>query len=237
MGACRQAIRSLIHLHVWMNGLTLAGSTSACVGRKIMFCLSTFFSGYCTISAFTKLRTVHGSSLCACCKAWDDSSIIFFFLLRLVTSYTYKYYILVKELKVERVHWSIPIVNVSRKSQTDLSKRELLIQKDDWLYVKGNEDVAFQFDYEVADSTAQLDDVQLGLLEAIPTPNGRFTVFVTTGWLDWGAYIKTGDTCSVYIRVPMKDGSECCSTARVHYIGRLTEDQPGTMFGVEITVS
>ena len=155
------------------------------------------------------------------------------FLLCLATSN--QYYILVKELKVERVSWSIPVFNISRTSQTDLSKGELLIRKGDLMHVKGNEGATFKFNSDSAHNIAQLDDVQLGLLEAIPTPNGRMLVFVTPGWLDWGAAVKAGD--SVYIRVPMKDGSECCTTARVHYIGHLTGDQPGTMFGVEITVS
>ena len=164
--------------------------------------------------------------------------MIYIYLLScLVTSN--QYYILVNKLcvKVERVSCS---VNISRTSQTDLSKGELLIRKGDFMHVKGNEGVAFKYE---CDKIAPLNDVQCALLEAIPTPRGRFTVFVTSGgwhsdrvrWLDWGAAVKAGD--SVYIRVPMKDGSECCSTARVHYIGRLTGDQPGTMFGVDITVS
>ena len=143
-----------------------------------------------------------------------------------------KCYILVK---VETVSRNIPHVNMSRISQTDIPKGELLILKGgsqgDWLHVKGNEDVAFKFD---GNKVAPLDDTQLGLLEAITTPKGCMMVFATPGWLDWGAAVKTGDR--VYIRVLMKDDSECCSTARVHYIGRLT-DRPGTFFGVEISVS
>ena len=155
------------------------------------------------------------------------------FLLCLATSN--QYYILVKELKAEKVSWSIPVVNISRTSQIALSKGELLIRKGEVVHVRGNEGATFKFE---SNYVAPLDDVQLGLLEAIPTPRGRMLVFANEGpsiWLDWGAAVKAGD--SVYIRVPMKDGSECCSTARVHYIGCLTGDQPGTFFGVEITVS
>ena len=168
---------------------------------------------------------------------WQGMIYLLSFLLCLATSN--QYYILVKELKAEKVSWSIPVVNYSRTSQIALSKGELLIQKGDFMHVKGNEGVAFKYE---CGYVAPLDDVQLGLFEAIPTPKGRFNVFVTivdkitdSCWLDWGAAVKTGD--SVYIRVPMKDGSECCSTAHVHYTGCLTGDQPGTMFGVEITVS
>ena len=107
-----------------------------------------------------------------------------------------------KELKVENVSWSIPVVNYSRTSQSEISKGELLIRKGNFIHVKGNESVAFKFDAESADNIAPLDDVQLGLLEAIPTPKGRFTVFVTDGWLDWGAAVKAGD--SVYVHLQMR---------------------------------
>ena len=160
-----------------------------------------------------------------------------YFLLHLATNN--EGYILVRELKVETVSWSIPVVNISRTSLIELSKGELLIRKGDLMHVKGNEDATFKFDY---DNVCPLDDVQLCLLEAIPTPKGRFAVFVTIankitdiGWMNWGTAVKAGH--SVYICVLINNGSECCSTARVHYIGRLTEDHPGTMFGVEITVS
>ena len=52
--------------------------------------------------------------------------------------------------------------------------------------------------------------------------------------MDWGGDVKKGD--EVYMRV-RKDGMECCSTAIVRYIGTMTGEHPGTMFGVEITVS
>ena len=142
-------------------------------------------------------------------------------------------YILVKDLKVETVSWSIPFVNISRTSQTDIPKGELLIRKGGWLHVRGNQDAAFKYEIQ---SVAPLELVQRALLEAIPTPKARFSVFVTEGWMDWGVAVKTGDV--VYIRISMKDDTEnCCSTALVHYIGRLTEDEPGTIFGVEIKVS
>ena len=74
--------------------------------------------------------------------------------------------------------------------------------------------------------------VQCALLEAIPTPVERFSVFMTNGWLEWGASVKVGDM--VYIRL-MKKKMDYCSTACVLYIG--TGKYPGTMFGVQITVS
>ena len=142
-------------------------------------------------------------------------------------------YLLLKDMTVETVSWSIPLVNISKTSQTGIQKGELLIHKDGWLYLKGNDDARFQFE---ADKVAPLDRELCSLLEANPSPKARMAVFMTAGWLDWGVAVKKGD--KVYIRVPMKDNAEgCCSTAIVHCVGRLSEDQPGTMFGVEITVS
>ena len=143
-------------------------------------------------------------------------------------------YILLKDLKMETVSWSIPHV-YCKTSEADISKGTLLFRKGNRIQVKGKEGAAFKHDSEQAIHVAPLDVEHHALLVAIPNPLGRFSVFVTDGWLDWGTAVKAGD--SVYIRVPMRDGSECCSTARVHYIGKVTEDQPGTMFGVEITVS
>ena len=130
------------------------------------------------------------------------------------------------------VAWSIPGV-YTKKSEIDISKGDLLVRKGDLLYPNGNESAAFEFNEECG-NVAPLENVQYNLLKAIPTAKARVPVFVTDGWMDWGAGVKKGD--EVYIRV-IKDGIECCSTAVVHYIGTLTGDNPGTMFGVEITVS
>ena len=131
---------------------------------------------------------------------------------------------------MESVAWSIPGL-YTKKDEIEVSRGELLIRKGDLLCVNGNESVAFK--YESAD-VAPLLDVQYSLLKAIPTAKGRISVFKTDGWMDWGGDVKKGD--EVYIRV-IKDGMECCSTAVVHYIGTMTGEHPGTMFGVEITVS
>ena len=118
----------------------------------------------------------------------------------------------------------------------DIPKGELLIQKGDLVYVRGKEGAAFNYATDKDLHLAPLDVEQFALLEAIPTPKERFAVFVTDGWMDWGVAVKQGD--NVYIRVPMKDNAEgCCTTAIVRYIGYPGEYIPGTMFGVEITVS
>ena len=121
----------------------------------------------------------------------------------------------------------------TKKAEIEISKGELLIRKGDLLFVNGNESAPFEFHKE-CDNIAPLQDVQYNLLKAIPTAKARVPVFVTDGWMDWGADVKKGD--EVYIRV-IKDGIECCSTAVIHYIGTMTGDHPGTMFGLEITVS
>ena len=145
-------------------------------------------------------------------------------------------YILLKDLNVETVSWSIPIINYSKTSQTDIPKGELLIRKGNLVYVKGKVGPAFKYEADKDLHLAPLEVEQCAFLEAIPTPKARFSVYVTDGWMDWGVAVKKGD--KVYISVPMKGDIEGrCSTAIVHYIGRLGEDQPGTMFGVEIIVS
>ena len=126
--------------------------------------------------------------------------------------------------------WSV----FSKKAETEISKGDLLVRKGDWLCVNGNENVAFEFHTESEENIAPLFEAQYNLLKAIPIAKLRISVFVTDGWMDWGGDVKKGDV--VYIRV-VKDGTECCSTAVVRYIGTLTGDHPGIMFGVEITVS
>ena len=121
----------------------------------------------------------------------------------------------------------------SKKAEIDISRGELLIKKGDLCNVTGNDGVAFNLEPD-SQEIAPLLDVQYNLLRAIPTAKGRITLFATPGWLDWGVDVKKGD--EVYIRV-IKDGTECCSTAVVRYIGAVTGDEPGTLFGVEITVS
>ena len=128
--------------------------------------------------------------------------------------------------------WFIPGV-YTKKDEIEISRGELLIWKGDLLCVNGNESVAFEL-YNECENVAPLYDIQYNLLKAIPTAKGRLLVFVAVGWLDWGGDVKKGD--EVYIRV-IKDGIECCSTAVVRYIGTITGEHPGTMFGVEITVS
>ena len=133
---------------------------------------------------------------------------------------------------METAPWSIPGV-YTKKAEIEISRGELLIRKGDLLYPNGNESAAFKFHNEFC-YIAPLVDVQYNLLKAIPTAQERISVFATPGWMNWGGDVKKGD--EVYIRV-IKDGMECCSTAVVHYIGTITGDNPGTMFGVEITVS
>ena len=133
---------------------------------------------------------------------------------------------------METAPWFIPGV-YTKKRETEISKGDLLVRKGDLLCVNGNESVAFEFHTE-SENVAPLFDVQYNLLKAIPTAQERISVFVTDGWMDWGDDVKKGD--EVYIRV-IKDGIECCSTAVVHCIGTITGEHPGTMFGVEITVS
>ncbi|KAL5467172.1 hypothetical protein EMCRGX_G031364 [Ephydatia muelleri] len=143
-----------------------------------------------------------------------------------------EYYILLRDRKVETVAWSIPGV-YTKKDEIEVSRGELLIRKGDLLCVNGNESVAFEL-YKECGNVAPLFDVQYNLLKAIPTAERRICVFKTEGWIDWGADVKKGD--EVYIRV-RKDGIKCCSTAVVRYIGTVTGEHPGTMFGVEITDS
>ena len=137
-----------------------------------------------------------------------------------------------RDKKVETAaSWSV----FSKKTEIEISKGNLLVRKGDSLCVNGNENVAFEFHTENEQSNiAPLFEAQYNLLKAIPTAKWRISVFVTYDWMDWGADVKKGD--EVYIRVRI-DEDEHCSTAIVHYIGTVTGEHPGTMFGVEITVS
>ena len=146
------------------------------------------------------------------------------------------WHILLKERRVETVSWSIPLVNYTKMSQMDIPKGQLLIQKGNLLHIRGNEDVSFEYDAKDPNVAPIYSAAEYGLLEATATPEETFHVFTSSVWLVWGTAVKRGDI--VYVRIPMKDKAEgCCSTACVRYIGCLTADQPGTMFGVEITVS
>ena len=120
-----------------------------------------------------------------------------------------------------------------KKSEIEISKGELFIQNRDLFYVNGNEYVTIEC-HTVGESITTLDSVQYNLLKAIPAAMVRFSVFMTIGWMEWGAGVKKGN--KVYIRM-MKDGEGCCFTAVVRYIGAVTGTQPGTLFGVEITMS
>ena len=130
---------------------------------------------------------------------------------------------------METVAWSIPGV-YTKKAEIEISRGDLLVQKQDLLYFNGNEIVAFTYHKE-NDNIAPLVGEQYNLLKAIPTAKERFSVFMTPGWMDWGAGVKKGD--EVYICVC----KEYCSTAVVRDTGILTGDNLGTVFGVEITVS
>ena len=135
---------------------------------------------------------------------------------------------------METVSWSIPGV-YTKKAEIEVSRGELLIRKGDLLCVNGNESVVVcECGTKFEENIAPLFSEQYNLLKAIPTAKGRISVFITEGWMDWGGDVKKGD--EVYIRV-IKDGIECCSTAVIRYIGTMTGEHPGTMFGVEITVS
>ena len=120
------------------------------------------------------------------------------------------------------------------KYEIEISRGELLILNGNLLRVNGNKSATFEFHTESENIVPLFSSVQYNLLKAIPTAQERISVFVTDGWMDWGDDVKKGD--EVYIRV-IKDGTECCSTAVVRYIGYMTGSQPGTIFGVEITVS
>ena len=139
-----------------------------------------------------------------------------------------------KDLKVETViSYLLGVLAKSRTTEVPRGELLELVRINDITavyQVRGKK--AITVHCEVGEVTA-LNGVQCALLEAIATPLERFSVFVTNGWLEWGAAVKVGNT--VYIRV-MMDLEHYC-TARVHYIGKVTGDQPGTMFGVEITVS
>ena len=134
---------------------------------------------------------------------------------------------------METVSWSIPGV-YTKKAEIEVSRGELLIRKGDLLCVNGNESVVCKCGTKFEENIAPLFSEQYNLLKAIPTAKGRISVFIIEGWMDWGGDVKKGD--EVYIRV-IKDGIECCSTAVIRYIGTMTGEHPGTMFGVEITVS
>ena len=143
-------------------------------------------------------------------------------------------YILLSNRKAETVSRSILGV-YTKKVDIEISKGELLVRKGDLLHVHVNESESAAFEYHnESDYIAPVFDVQYNLLKAIPTAKGRISVFKTPGWMDWGADVKKGD--NIYIRVN-KGGEECCSTAVLHYIGYMTGSPPGTMFGVEVTVS
>ena len=145
-----------------------------------------------------------------------------------------EHYILLRDRKVETVPWVL-LGAYTKKAEIEISRGELLLRKGDLLCVNGNESVAYKYHTELENmNIAPVIGVQYNLLKAIPTTKLRMLVFVTDGWMDWGVDVKKGD--EVYIRV-IKDGKECCSTAVVHYIGTMTGEHPGTMFGVEITVS
>ena len=140
-----------------------------------------------------------------------------------------------KDLKVETVLSQL-LGRWAKTSTTVVQRGELLelVRTNDITavyQVRGKKAITVNCE---ADYVTALNGVQCALLEAIPTPVERFSVFVTNGWLEWGAAVKVGDM--VYICVEMD--LEYYSFARVHYIGRLIgSDQPGTMFGVEIMVS
>ena len=134
---------------------------------------------------------------------------------------------------MEIVSWSIPGV-YTKKAEIDISRGDLLVLKRDLLYVNGNENVAFKYHGEGDNIAPVLVGEQYNLLKAIPKAKGRFSVFVTPGWMEWGSSVKKDDEVYICVR---KDCEEYCSTAVVHYIGTMTGEHPGTMFGVEITVS
>ena len=134
---------------------------------------------------------------------------------------------------METVSWSIPGV-YTKKAEIEISKGDLLVLKRDLLYVNGNENVAFNYHIEYDDIIAPLVGEHYNILKAIPTAKGRFSVFVTPDWMDWGAGVKKDDEVYICVR---KDCEEYCSAAVVRDTGIVTGDNLGTVFGVEITVS
>ena len=129
-------------------------------------------------------------------------------------------YILLSNRKAETVSRSILGV-YTKIVDIEISKGELLVRKGDLLHVYVNESESAAFEYHNESNY-------------IATAKDRISVFMVLGWMDWGADMKKGD--KIYIRVN-NGGMECCSTVVVHYIGTMTGEHPGTMFGVEITVS
>lgn len=146
--------------------------------------------------------------------------------------------ILLREIKGQRV--SSVILGWGKTSNVEVAKGELLEQAKPKCsgdatavyQVIGNKNITVRCE---ARDVALLSGVQYALLIAIPTPMERLSVYMNKSWMDWGAAAAVGS--DVYIRVPKKHTSECCSSARIHYIGTMGGNNAGTIFGVEITVS
>ncbi len=87
---------------------------------------------------------------------------------------------------------------------------------------------------------APLGQYKILLLEAVSTPNARFSLFLSDNMLDWGQRVKTGD--DVFVVVPPYHHTQLMprAAAKVRCVGGLGTDdnvQKGVFFGVEIMVS
>ena len=82
---------------------------------------------------------------------------------------------------------------------------------------------------------APLSDKEFLLLEAIQSLSARYEVFIVGNKLEWGCGLKPGDTVYVSIPGPTVTPNQRAA-ATIRYVGGLPPE-PGSMFGIEITVS
>ena len=107
--------------------------------------------------------------------------------------------------------------------------------------VKGDPTITL---YCSEEDVAPLGNYEFLLLEGIQSRDARYQTFISTGHLDWGLKLKSGD--EVYVIVPgFSSGSTAVATqatpraaAKVRYVGGLETNSLniGITFGVEITV-
>ncbi len=89
---------------------------------------------------------------------------------------------------------------------------------------------------------APLNQYESLLLEAVPTPSARFSLFLSDNMWDWGQRLKVGDDVFVLVsgQVPSPTQLMPRAAAKVRCVGGLGtgDDVPkGVFFGVEIMVS
>ena len=82
---------------------------------------------------------------------------------------------------------------------------------------------------------ALLSEKEFGLLAGIRSPSDRYRVFSTEGWLKWGAHVRCGSSATASFAA-ISAGGFVTTEVDVRYVGKMTGDEPGVWFGVEITV-